>query len=231
MRPSRPLVLAAASAAAALLLSGCGVAGTNFQPGVAARVGERTITVDAVDSLVGRYCTAIEQQLRDGNQVVPLTYFRSGVTGQLAIKAAAEQVGELYGVGPGEQYRLAVAQINDVVSELPDDVAQAVREIETSDEYVEDIATAVGRKQLRDRGQSDPGLTDSTDLGQQTLSDWIDDNDVEIDPRFGIEIQDAQAAPIDASVSYAASDSAAAAAALSPDQEYASRLPESSRCG
>ena len=34
-----------------LLLSGCGVAGTEFNPGVAARVGDETITTDDVDDL------------------------------------------------------------------------------------------------------------------------------------------------------------------------------------
>src|SRR5690242_2271116 len=74
--------LAGLVAGSALLvsgLSGCGVAGTDFHPGVAARVGDATVSVDEVDSLTDSYCSAIEDQLTKAKNVVPLGYLRSGV--------------------------------------------------------------------------------------------------------------------------------------------------------
>ena len=75
MSKSRPLAGRAAPWAAALALllagglSGCGVAGTDFHPGVAAQVGDETITVSEVDSVASNYCSAITSQLQSNNQV------------------------------------------------------------------------------------------------------------------------------------------------------------------
>ena len=43
-----------------VLLVGCGVAGTQFNPGVAAQVGDQTITTRHVDEVTANYCTALE---------------------------------------------------------------------------------------------------------------------------------------------------------------------------
>src|SRR5512132_2619188 len=77
-------------------LTGCGVAGTSFQPGVAARVGNDTITVQEVDSIASSYCSSIEKQLGANNQVVPQRYLRGGIAGQLALVSAARQLAARY---------------------------------------------------------------------------------------------------------------------------------------
>ena len=84
-------------------LSGCGVAGTGFHPGVAAQVGDDEIRCRR--STRSRATTAaIIEQLRGENQVLPLRYLRGGIAGQLAFVAAAEQLAEEYGRRAGLQY-------------------------------------------------------------------------------------------------------------------------------
>ena len=62
----------------AAVLSGCSVAGTDFHPGVAARVGGTRVTTDEVDQLTTATCDAFGASSADDNQVVPLRYLKSG---------------------------------------------------------------------------------------------------------------------------------------------------------
>ena len=61
-----------------VLLAGCGVAGTQFHPGVAAEVGDQTITTRHVDQVTDDYCKAIEKvsegQERRAGQPTPMRY-------------------------------------------------------------------------------------------------------------------------------------------------------------
>src|SRR5919112_1090637 len=110
---TRPLAgtVAASVLVLAGALSGCGVAGTGFHPGVAAQVGDDQIKVSRVDTIASDYCSAIREQLRGENQVLPLRYLRGGIAGQLALVAAAEQLAEEHGVEAGAQYDQKVAEL------------------------------------------------------------------------------------------------------------------------
>jgi peptidyl-prolyl cis-trans isomerase SurA len=51
-----------------VLLSGCGIAGTQFHPGVAAEVGDQTITSRHVDKVTDDYCTGFEKHSKSDPQ-------------------------------------------------------------------------------------------------------------------------------------------------------------------
>ena len=87
-----------------VLLSGCGVAETQFHPGVAAEVGDRTITTDRVDDLTSGFCAAIEDQIAAQGQAQPLHDFEVYVVDRLALQSAVEQIAEDYDVQPGSDY-------------------------------------------------------------------------------------------------------------------------------
>ncbi|MBB6627056.1 hypothetical protein H5V45_06945 [Nocardioides sp. KIGAM211] len=226
--------LAGLVAGSALLvsgLSGCGVAGTDFHPGVAARVGDATVSVDEVDSLTDSYCSAIEDQLTKAKNVVPLGYLRSGVVGQLTLVEAAKQLAAEYGVSTGAQYEQKVAELRSAVAALSPDEQKAVIEIESSSAYLTDVLTAVGGQRLEEKGTKNPEPTASAAEGQKALTAWLDDHDVSIDPQFGLAIKDGKAVPTDTSLSYAVGDAAKKGQADSPDQVYAAALPDAHRCG
>jgi peptidyl-prolyl cis-trans isomerase SurA len=212
-------------------LSGCGVAGTGFHPGVAAEVGDDQIKVSRVDEIASNYCSAITEQLRGENQVLPLRYLRGGIAGQLALVAAAEQLAEEHGVEPGLQYDQKVAELEAAVAELPEGQQDAVIAIESSASYLSGVQQAVGAKLLREQGNAQPTIEESTQAGQQAFNEWLDEQDVSIDPQFGVELQDGQAVATDTSLSHAAGTTARNGNADTPDPAYAGSLPASLRCG
>lgn len=212
-------------------LSGCGVAGTDFHPGVAAQVGDDTVSVSEVDSVASSYCSAIVGQLQGNNQVLPLRYLRGGIAGQLALVAGARQFADENSVDAGRQYDQKVAELESAVSQLPEDQQDAVIKVEGSTTYISGVEMAVGKKLLKEQGTSKPQPSDATAAGEKAFGDWLDGQDVSIDPQFGVEIKDAKAVPADTSVSYALGDTASKGNAQSPDQSYAAALPASHRCG
>ncbi|MEV7428073.1 hypothetical protein AB0N29_00525 [Nocardioides sp. NPDC092400] len=231
MKQARPLLgLAAASTLLASgLLSGCGVAGTGFSPGVAASVGDTDITVDRVDGLAASYCDAITPQLE--GQVLPNSYLTSGVAGQLTLAAAAEQLAEENGVEPGAEYSGQVAQLESAVADLPEDQQEAVVEVESAGSLVSDLVVGVGRRLAEEQGLADASEEQVAQLGNEALAAWIDDHDVDVNPRYGVTLEGGQPVDTDTSTSVAVGDVATAAMAESPDAEYAATLPESQRCG
>jgi len=227
----RPVPVVVASLLLAGGLSGCGVGGTSFRPGVAAQVGDHTISSREVNSIASHYCTSIETQLTDNHQVIPQGYLRGGVVGQLALVDAARQLAEQEGVEPGPDYTRKVADLRGAVADLPEDEADAVVEIESSSAYLTSVLRAVGEKVLRERGAQDTGAEAAGRAGQQALASWIDEHGVEIDPQYGVEIVHGQAVPADGSVSYAVGEAARQGNASRPDPTYAASLPDAHRCG
>jgi hypothetical protein len=225
---SRPL---AGLAAVAALLSGCGVAGTSFHPGVAAQVGDQTISVARVDAVASSYCSAIGPQLSSQKQVVPRHYLRDGIAGRLTLVAAAHQLAADYGVDAGTQYHQKVAELQGAVDSLPEDQQQAVIEIEASTAYLSGVEQAVGEKVLAAQGTTGASTRAATKAGQAAFSKWFDRNDVTIDPQFGISIRNGQTVKTDTSISLPVGDAAKQGAAATPDQSYASSLPVAHRCG
>jgi peptidyl-prolyl cis-trans isomerase SurA len=212
-------------------LSGCGVAGTDFHPGVAAQVGDDTISVSRVNSVVSGYCSALEDQLAAQQQVLPLRYLRGGVAGELALVAAARQFADEKGVEPATSYDDKVAQLRSAVSDLPEDQQDAVIEVESSSAYVAGVEQAVGEQLLAGQGDTAPQPADAVKAGTKEFTAWLADQDVSIDPQFGVSIETGQAVPTDTSVSFPLGDTAQQGEAASPDPSYAAGLPGSLRCG
>jgi hypothetical protein len=67
--PTRLRSLTGLALASTVLLTGCG-ATPAFNPGVAARVGDESISLGEVDDVAEAYCSAAEEQLQEG-QVLP----------------------------------------------------------------------------------------------------------------------------------------------------------------
>ncbi|MGZ4447475.1 MAG: hypothetical protein ACXVWZ_10500 [Nocardioides sp.] len=230
MTKSRQLGLAAASLLFVGTLSGCGVAGTDFHPGVAAHVGDDTISVDRVDSLVGLFCSAIESQQPVGTKYRG-TDVRGGLVGLLTMKSAAEQIAADHGVGPGPEYSQTVAQLRDSVASLPKDEQAAVVEIQSASTYVRGVEQAVGTEALAASGNAKPTQDQALKAGNQVFATWFDQHQVQIDPQFGVTIKDGAPAADDTSLSLAVGADARAGAAPSADPSYVAGLPASHTCG
>lgn len=224
---STRLGLVAGLAAATALLAGCGSA----NPGVAAQVGDDEITVRQVDDLTSDYCEAVEGQLEGNNETVPNRYLRGGILGSLALRSAAEQLAAEYDVEPGKTYDQKVAQLEQSVAALPEEVRESVIEVETSSAYVEAVQAAVGKVLLEQEGAEDTEYSATVDRGKRAFQDWIAEHEVDFDPQFGIELAEGDIASVDTSLSYAVSDGATKGAAEQPDAAYSRGLSANQRCG
>ncbi len=226
-----PLRSLLATGLAVGLLAGCGVAGTSFHPGVAAEVGDESITVGTVDQIAGDYCTAIVDQLAGNNQVLPQRYIRGGVAAQLTLVSAARQLAAQYGVEPGQQYDQKVAELQGAVATLSEGEQEAVLAIESSGTYISGVLQAIGEQQLSAEGGAAPSSEEAAAAGRKVFNDWLTENDVQIDPQFGVEIEDGQVVTTDTSVSVAVGEAATNGQAEAPDEEYSRSLASSHRCG
>ena len=227
-RPGRVTGLAGLVVAGALL-AGCGSA----SPGVAVQVGDEVITTNEVDELASEYCQAVGKQLAAQNppQVVPNRYFRGGIAGTLTMRTIGEQLGEEYGVEPGKTYDESVAQLEQSVGALDEEVRDAVIEVETSSAYVEAMQAAVGQALLEEEGGSTAAYSEQVARGQQAFEDWISAHGVTFDPALGVTLEKGQVTSEDTSLSFAVGDSAVNGAADEPDPAYAAALPSAQACG
>ena len=214
-------------AAVVAVLAGCG----NVNPGVAVRAGDETVTVRDVDDTTADYCEAIQTQLKANQQVVPLRYFRSGITGVLAQRSVAEQLAAKYDVEPGELYDEKVVQVEQSVRTLDAGAREAVVTIETAGTYIEGVQAAVGKLLLGEEGTTGAQYSDQVARGRQAYEDWISENGVTFDPQFGIGMVKGNIEPVDTAVSFPVGANAKAGAAGQPDQAYAKSLPGAHSCG
>jgi hypothetical protein len=209
---TRVPALTGLAVAAAVLLTGCGSV-PDYNPGVAARVGDTTVSSGEVQDVAAAYCPAIVSQLQ--GQAVALSQVNARVAGSLTLRAAAEQFADDQGVtvDPSYQQTIDQAESGGQFKGLSASEKDAVIEVGGAELYAAAVAKAVG-----------------TD-GEKLFDQWLVDHDVQINPRYGVELGGGKAAVSDTSVSVAVSDSAKQAIADQPDQSWVAALPESQRCG
>jgi hypothetical protein len=220
----------------AVLLAGCGVAGTQFHPGVAAQVGDQTITTRHVDQVTDRFCTALEtvNASQDEEQdpglpaTTPLRYYAHQFATVLVENAAAEQLAEDRGVQPSASYRSRVAGVEPELTDLDEAEKDAVREVVGAQAYTIDVLTQIGAESLADEGTSDATAEDQLAAGHDLLLDWMSDHDVEVNPKYGVGL--GTEAQVDTDLSYAVGDTAKGGLSEQPDEDYAGSLPEHLVC-
>lgn len=239
-----------------LVLSGCGLTGRGFQPGVAVVVEDRTITAEHIAELAGAYCKGIGETLKERDQKVSMRYLSGQVVvPQLTIKLLVEELAEdLGGVEPTEQYRAEVSALRTRVAELDGDAADAVVEVESARSYYIDVLTTIGETQGGGSGGAEGA--DNLTAGRDALSRWMvrgaeglvpdGREDAEgpllaINPQYGFrfaesEQENNEEGPLiraDTDVSYAFSD--LAKGGLAPDTvedpAYLEKLPARMVCG
>jgi peptidyl-prolyl cis-trans isomerase SurA len=213
---------------AVALLSGCAGA----TPGVAAQVGDDSITQDQLDTVTTNYCAAIEDQLTGGGQVVPMRFLRGGIARILANRSIGEQLAAEQDVEAGRNYDQQVAKLEQSASALGEAERDAVVTVETEQVYTQSIQAAVGRKLLEQEGAgADVAYSDTVARGKQAYADWADDNGVTFDPKLGVELVNGEVRPADTSLSFPVGEDAVAGSKPTPDPAYSEGLPASQRCG
>lgn len=215
-----------------VLLAGCGVAGAEFHPGIAAEVGDQTITTRHVDKVTDDYCQAVETVSKGQEQATgsatPMRLLTHTFTTDLVQRAAAEQLADDYGVKPTPTYNSGLAQLEPQLSKLTDDQKAAVREIVGARSYLEDVLTQVGDISLKKQGNTSATTDDQYAEGQKLLAKWITDHDVQVNPKYSIDLSSSD--PADTDVSYALGKTAKAGLGSQPDAAYTDALPHDMVC-
>lgn len=214
----------ALGALTALVLTGCGA----LQPGAAVEVGDETISLERVDEVASDFCAAVQPQLEAEAETIPHSYFRSGIAGTLALRSAADQLAEDYGVEPdSEQYLQALTERRQGLQAVPEDLRDSVLEVEMTPPYVEAVQAAVGEEILDGEGE----YADFVAAGTDEFETWIAKNGVEFDPALDTTVTDGVIAPEDGSLSFAVSERATNGQAQEPNSVTARTLPAAQRCG
>ena len=215
-------------AVSVVLLSGCGVASTQFHPGVAAQVGDTTITTRHVADVTDGYCSAIESVSEDqpDAQQIPLRYLSHEFTTTLVLEAATRQLADDYDVEAGPAYRSAIAAIEPQIATLSDHEQDSVLAVEGAQAYYQDVLTQIGGIELDDADATDD---DKAAAGQKVLQAWVDDHDIEVNPKYAIEIGSSDQADTD--TSFALSKSATGGLLAEPDADYTKGLSARLVCG
>lgn len=232
--PARVSLAASGVVLAAAVMSGCSVAGTDFHPGVAAKVGGTTITGNEVDRISTAACKAFATQLEQDNQVVPLRYIKSTVVQNLALSSAVRQMGRELGVSPSDDYRREIQTTTTNAGDLSSGELDAVLLVNSTSSLVTDILGQVG-VQLAEKAGSTPAPAASSDeaiqAGGAELTRWLRQNDVTLDPQYGVKLTDTGSVAVDTSLSFAVSAAAKGAQSDEPDQAATMALPSTQRCG
>ena len=210
-----------------VLLAGCGVAGTQFHPGIAAEVGDQTISTRHVDQVSDNYCKAVEKvskgQSQAASAATPMRYLTHTFASALIERAAAGQLADQYGVQPSSTYRGALAQLEPQLISLSDDQKEAVREVFGAEHYTTDVLTQIGDISLTKQGTTNPTDDDRLAEGRKLLTAWVADHDVEINPKYAIEL--GTAGQVDTDLSFALGSTARAGMKTAPDATYTDSLP------
>lgn len=222
---SRRLVSGAVTAAAVLLLPACG---DGVSPGVAAQIDDETISTEEVDDLATVIC---EIDKGAGQPGKPMSAQRAtALTVLLGIELGRE-VGDLDAV-PQQQVNQAVTAASEARALVPEDLQdyfdEVVRESTRSALAVDAAASAA----VSEAG----GPPDPTAVQEQAAllsQQYLEENPVEIDPRFGV-YQNGQVVSGDGSVSVPVSERATSLVPQSTDDMAAqppADLPAAQVCG
>jgi hypothetical protein len=235
MQPSRPRPAALVGLAlAALALTGCGPS-LGINPGAAAVVGDRSLSMHKIDSTSSLYCEAlvplIKQQAPTG---VPLSLVRQQVAANLTERLLGEQLAAAYDVQPSSEYAAAVANIRQQFGAASPDALDAGIDVAGGDPYLKTVQLAIGRKLLEASGQTSPTSKAAFARGQVATQDWLKDHDILVDPSLGVTFSNGTPTFKRDQTSYPVSPLASQGMAnpsSGPDPAYTAALPASQVCG
>jgi peptidyl-prolyl cis-trans isomerase SurA len=215
-----------------VLLAGCGVAGTEFHPGIAAEVGDQTITTRHVDEVTANYCAGFEKLSKadpqSSDEPVPLRFVTNQFATLLVEHAAAEQLADQYDVEPGSASKSALASFEPQLESLSDEQKAAFQEILGARAYSNDVLAQIGQISLEDKGTSDATEDDQLAEGQKVLSAWLADHDVEVNPKYAVDLD--TPGQVDTDLSVAVGTKAKDGLKAEPDPDYTSSLPSHLVC-
>jgi hypothetical protein len=232
MNVSRPKMRRSLTAVAVTLLvsglvSGCAGA----RPGVAAEVGTKAITLNAVDDATQDLCEVFRPQIQEQGQMFAMSAIRNLAVEAMITGEIAKQIADAEGLKPGDDYFSQYAVQQQASLQLPEELRGTYLELSTAATYAASIKQQAGLAALQDEGIASPSSEDQLARGEQIFALWADEKGVDLDPRFGLTVVDGSVKAVDTGVSTPVSAAALAGAAEQMDPADVAKLPAAQRCG
>lgn len=217
----------------ALALTGCGPT-LGINPGAAAVVGDRSLSMNKIDSTATLYCEAYAPVLKTQAPTgVPMRYFRQNVAANLTERLLGEQLAAAYDVQPSSEYAAAVANLRKQFAQASSAARDAGIEVEGGDPYLKTVQVSIGRKLLAESGQASPTVQEAFARGQVATQDWLKNHDVKVDPSLGVTVDNGIVSFKRDQTSFPVSTLATLGMAnpsSGPDPTYTATLPASQVC-
>lgn len=204
---SRRLRGAAVAAVCAVALSSCGPA----HPGSAAQVGDTSISDEQLQQSTDGFCDLIDSinaAQQGSNPPVPVRAALLSALNTLVMGAALEQLAE------EENVEVTNAEVRQWIGALPLDFSRVpdarAADLQATIEQVARNALLVEKLGRAAYEQQNPGSSGAPpaevqQLGQQLANDYLEQVDVETNPRYG-QVLDTQKLPGTGSLSVAVSE-------------------------
>ena len=225
-RIGRFVRVSALVAGAALALGGCGM-----HPGAAAVVGDTTISGSEVDDAAAALCTeAITGAEARGEAKPDLASraARQAAVGLLIDSELSRQFAEEKGVEPDKAaLSNAFAQNAQTIEQLPEENREGYRNVLEGYVSSQLVLAEIGRESLGDPNAAEDAARAE---GARLRGKWAKSVDIEVDPRFGTYDKGTLTAT-SGSLSFPASERAAAGANPEPAANWVAGLPMSQKCG
>jgi hypothetical protein len=230
--PRARVAAVAAGLAATGLLSSCGVAaGDTVRPGVAAEVGDTSISLDEVDDAADDLC--------DVHRKDPLTLGTAVSGAEVRARALQTLVLHVIGDGLAAEYDITPKPSFDQLEQAAEDAGTFQQNATLGVSYLVNVMQAVGKE------EAPAGADQQAQLGAgiKAAQEWAEREGIETNPVFpDIEIGDlAVEFTRDDDLSVPVSDFARDAVddtkwleqqrQADSSDDYAKSLPESQRCG
>lgn len=220
-------VLASGLLAAALLLSGCGVSTATFRPGVAAEVGDTSVSVRTVDDAVGPTCRALQSNPQLIGSGFTGEQLRGIVLAQLVLRDVADQLAADNGLDARQIYTQNAEATRGSLTGVPDDVLDQALPVFTASTYLTDVVDRIVTAKL---GANTDSQVRSA-AAQQLIANFQQKVGIETNPLFApLDFTSPTGSGTPPELSVAVSGLATAAAAPSPDPQAIAALPANQRC-
>lgn len=232
MRSLRSYAVAALAVAA--LATGCSSA--EVHPGQAAVVEGNAISMKTANSFADEFCDLNKPSLQQQELKFPMVTLRALSLNILIQDELLHRYADERGWTPPASYREALAKLDQEAEQqqIPASEVEAYKKVRTAQEYAAWIYLRAGHEVLVQEGK--PGDDQQAyERGQLILREWMEKQDVTIDPRFGRIDENGDVVAPDGELSIPVSDLAKKGADLPPltsrDSSYADALPASQVCG
>ena len=232
MRSLRTYAVAALAVGA--LATGCSSA--DVHPGQAAVVEGDAISMKTANSFADDFCDLNKPSLQQNKLTFPMVTLRALSLNILIQDELLHRYVDERGWTPPASYREAIAKLDDEAhqQQIPASQVEAYKKVRTAQEYAAWVYIKAGHEVLTQEGKSGDDQQ-AYERGQLILREWMEKQDVTIDPRFGRIDENGDVVAPAGGLSVAVSDLARKGAKLPPlssrDSSYADALPASQVCG